>query len=254
MTRLKGKTAIVTGGGTGIGRAIALAFAREGARVAVLGRRGVLLDRVAKEIAQTGVEGKAIVCDVSQSEATRKAVAEVEVAFGPLSVLVNNAGTLSVSTVETISERDWDRVLETNLKGPFLMARAVLPSFRKAGGGSIVNVGSVLGLVAMRDRAAYCASKGGVTLLTKAMALDHAHENIRVNCICPSIVETDLVQGLFSGTEAGRKARESRLNMLPLGRFGQPQDVAELAVFLASDESAWLTGTAIPIDGGLTAQ
>ena len=254
VTRLKGKTAIVTGGGSGIGRAIALAFAREGARVAVLGRRGDVLEKVARDITQSGAEGKAIVCDVSQSEATRKAVADVEGVFGAASVLVNNAGTLSVSTVETISERDWDRVLETNLKGPFLMARAVLPSFRRAGGGSIVNVGSVLGLVAMKDRAAYCASKGGLTLLTKAMALDHAHENIRVNCICPSIVETDLIRGLFSGTEAGRKARESRLSMLPLGRFGQPQDVAELAVFLASDESSWLTGTAIPIDGGLTAQ
>lgn len=253
MTRLKGKTAIVTGGGTGIGRAIALAFAREGARVAVLGRRGDVLDKVVTEIAQAGAEGKAIACDVTRSEDTRRAAAEVEAAFGPLNVLVNNAGRLSVSTVETISEQEWDRVLEANLKGPFLMARAVLPSLRRAGGGSIVNIGSVLGLVAMKDRAAYCASKGGVTMLTKAMALDHAHENIRVNCICPAIVETELIKGLFSSTEEGRKTRESRIGTLPLGRFGQPNDVAEMAVFLASDESSWLTGTAIPLDGGLTA-
>jgi NAD(P)-dependent dehydrogenase (short-subunit alcohol dehydrogenase family) len=105
----------------------------------------------------------------------------------------------------------------------------------------------------MKDRAAYSASKGGVTLLTKAMALDHAHEKIRVNCICPGIVETELVKGLFSETEAGRTAREARIGTLPLGRFGQPADVAELATFLASDESSWITGTAIPIDGGLTA-
>ena len=105
----------------------------------------------------------------------------------------------------------------------------------------------------MKERAAYCASKGAVTLLTKAMALDHAHENIRVNCICPAIVETELVTGLFSETEAGRKARELRISSLPLGRFGQPKDVAETAAFLASDESSWITGTAIPIDGGLTA-
>ncbi len=134
-----------------------------------------------------------------------------------------------------------------------MMCRAILPALRRGGGGSIINVGSVLGLVAMKDRAAYCASKGGVTLLTKAMAMDHAHENIRVNCICPSIVETELVKGLFSATEESEKARESRVGTLPLGRLGRPTDIAELAVFLASDESSWITGTAIPVDGGLTA-
>ncbi|MGB7846505.1 MAG: SDR family NAD(P)-dependent oxidoreductase [Candidatus Acidiferrum sp.] len=253
MTRLKGKVAIVTGGGSGIGRAIALVFGREGAKVAVLGRRREALDGVVKELAQSGTGGRAIVCDVSKSSETRAAVEEVEREFGRVNVLVNNAGALSVSTVENISEEEWDRLMETNLKGPFLMVRAVLPALRRAGGGAIVNVGSVLGLVAMRDRAAYCASKGGVTLLTKAMALDHAHENIRVNCICPSIVETELVKGLFSANESGRKAREARIGTLPLGRFGQPKDVAELAAFLASDESSWITGTAIPVDGGLTA-
>jgi NAD(P)-dependent dehydrogenase (short-subunit alcohol dehydrogenase family) len=105
----------------------------------------------------------------------------------------------------------------------------------------------------MRDRAAYCASKGGVTLLTKAMALDHAHENIRVNCICPAIVETDLIRDLFSKTEEGSKARDARLGTLPIGRFGKPADIAGLAVFLASDESSWMTGVAVPVDGGLTA-
>jgi len=124
---------------------------------------------------------------------------------------------------------------------------------RRAGGGSIVNIGSVLGLVAIKDRAAYCASKGGLTLLTKAMALDHAHENIRVNCICPSVVETELVRGIFSDTEEGRRAKKARIGTIPLGRLGKPDDVAGLAVFLASDESSWVTGTAIPVDGGVTA-
>ncbi len=253
VTRLKGKVAIVTGGGTGIGRAIALVFGREGSKVAVLGRRREALDGVVKELAQSGAEGRAILCDVTQSAETQRAAENVEREFGRVDVLVNNAGVLSVSTVENISEEAWDRVIETNLKGPFLMARAVLPALRRAGGGAIVNIGSVLGLVGMRDRAAYCASKGGLTLLTKAMALDHAHENIRVNCLCPAIVETELVKGLFSETEAGRQAREARIAGLPLGRFGQPNDVAELAAFLASDEASWITGTAIPVDGGLTA-
>jgi NAD(P)-dependent dehydrogenase (short-subunit alcohol dehydrogenase family) len=158
-----------------------------------------------------------------------------------------------VSTVEGISVEDWDRLMATNLKGPFLMSRAALPAMRRAGGGAIVNVGSVLGLVAMKDRAAYCASKGGVTMLTKAMALDHAHEMIRVNCICPAIVETDLIAELSSKSEDGRRARDARLTTLPLGRFGKADDIAELAVFLASEESSWMTGTAIPVDGGLTA-
>jgi NAD(P)-dependent dehydrogenase (short-subunit alcohol dehydrogenase family) len=253
VTRLKGKVALVTGGGSGIGRGIALAFAREGAKVAVLGRRREPLDGVVSEMRQNGSEGKAVVCDVTQAELVRKAVEDVEHTFARLNVLVNNAGMLSVTTVESISEEEWDRVLETNLKGPFLVSRAVLPAFRRAGGGAIVNIGSVLGLVAMKNRAAYCASKGGMVQLTKAMALDHAHENIRVNCICPAIVETELVKKLFDSSEAGQKARDARIGTLPLGRFGKPEDVAELAVFLACDESAWLTGTAIPVDGGLSA-
>lgn len=253
MTRLKGKVAIITGGGTGIGRAIVMVFGREGAKVAVLGRRLEALEGVVKELARSGAEGRAILCDVAKDSDTRASVEETEKAFGRVDVLVNNAGVLSVSTIETISEQEWDRVMGTNLKGPFLMSRAVLPALRRVGGGAIVNVGSVLGLVAMKDRAAYSASKGGVTLLTKAMALDHAHENIRVNCVCPSIVETELVRGLFSDTEAGRMAREARLGTLPLGRFGRPDDIAELAAFLASDAASWITGAAIPVDGGLTA-
>jgi meso-butanediol dehydrogenase / (S,S)-butanediol dehydrogenase / diacetyl reductase len=253
VTRLKDKMAIVTGGGTGIGRAIALAFNREGAKVAVLGRRRDALEGVARELAELGGEGLVVGCDVTKSEDVGKAIVAVEKAFGRVDVLVNNAGALSVSTIERISEEDWDRVIETNLKGPFLMSRATLPAFRRAGGGVIVNIASVLGLVAMKDRAAYCASKGGVVLLTKAMALDHAHQNIRVNCICPAIVETELVEGLFNETEEGQKARDARIATLPLGRFGKPADVADLAVFLASEESSWITGTAIPVDGGLSA-
>jgi meso-butanediol dehydrogenase/(S,S)-butanediol dehydrogenase/diacetyl reductase len=195
----------------------------------------------------------AIVCDVSKAADADRAVRETVEKFGAMHVLVNNAGILSASTVEGISEEEWDRVMTVNMKGPFLMSRAALPAFRKAGGGAIVNVGSILGLVAMKERAAYCASKGGVTLLTKAMALDHAHENVRVNCICPSIVETELVAGLFAANEQGQTLREARVASIPLGRMGRPADVAEMAVFLASEESSWMTGAAIPLDGGLTA-
>lgn len=245
--------ALITGGGTGIGRAIALAFAREGASVAVAGRRLDKLKEVTGEIEMQGGVAIALECDVTRARDAERAVSDASERFGKLSVLVNNAGMLSVATVDGVSEDEWDRVMTVNVKGPFLMSKAALKEFRKAGGGAIVNIGSVLGLVAMKDRAAYCASKGGVTLLTKAMALDHAHENVRVNCICPSIVETELVKGLFDGSEQGQALRKMRIGTLPLGRFGKPADVAELAVFLASEESSWLTGAAIPLDGGLTA-
>ncbi len=250
---MTGKVAVVTGGGTGIGRAIAQAFGKEGAKVGVVGRRREKLDETVRVVRDAGGEAISLVCDVAKAQEAQKAIAGTEKEFGHVNVLVNNAGVLSVSTIESISEAEWDHVMATNLKGPFLMCRAALPAMRRAGGGSIVNIGSILGLVAMKDRAAYCASKGGVTMLTKAMAIDHAHERIRVNCICPSIVETELVRDLFSANEAGQRAREARLATLPLARFGKPMDITELAVFLASDESSWMTGTAIPLDGGLSA-
>jgi NAD(P)-dependent dehydrogenase (short-subunit alcohol dehydrogenase family) len=253
VTRLSGKVALITGGGTGIGRAIALAFAREGASVAVAGRRPNKLKEVTAEIEKHGGAAIALECDVTRAKDAERAVAATSGKFGKLNVLVNNAGTLSVSTVANINEEDWDRVMTVNLKGPFLMSREALKEFRKAGGGAIVNIGSVLGLVAMQNRAAYCASKGGVTMLPKAMALDHAHENVRVNCICPSIVETELVKGLFNDSEQGLALRKAREGTIPLGRFGKPMDVAELAVCLASEDSSWITGAAIPLDGGLTA-
>jgi NAD(P)-dependent dehydrogenase (short-subunit alcohol dehydrogenase family) len=249
---LADKVVLITGGGTGIGKAIVLACAREGAKVAVVGRRLAKLQETVSEVKAAGGEAIAVACDVSRDADVQNAINKVVETYGKLNVLVNNAGVLSVSTIEEIPEDEWDRLIDANLKGPFLMCRAALPEFRKVGGGSIVNVGSVLGLVAMKKRAAYCASKGGLTLLTKAVAIDHGHENIRANCICPSIVETDLVSELFK-TPDGERAKLERLATIPLARFGKPNDIAGLAVFLASDESSWLTGAAIPVDGGLTA-
>jgi NAD(P)-dependent dehydrogenase (short-subunit alcohol dehydrogenase family) len=245
--------ALITGGGTGIGRAIALAFAREGASVTVAARRLDKLREVTAEVEKLGGRALAIPCDVTNAKEIERAVRETVERFERLNVLVNNAGALHVSTVEGINEEEWDHLMTVNVKGPFLVSRAVLPEFRKDGRGVIVNIGSVLGLVGIKDRAAYCASKGGVTLLTKAMALDHAHENIRVNCICPSVIETDLVKGVFDGSEQGAAWKKARLATIPLGRLGRPEDVAEMAVYLASDESAWLTGGALPLDGGVTA-
>jgi NAD(P)-dependent dehydrogenase (short-subunit alcohol dehydrogenase family) len=254
VTRLAGLSALVTGGGTGMGRAIALAFAREGASVAVAARRVDKLQGVVREIEQCGGgKGLAVECDVTRGADAERAVRQTAERFGQLNILVNNAGVLSATTVEGIAEEEWDRLMAANLKGPFLMSRAALPEFRKVGGGAIVNIGSVLGLVAMKNRAAYCASKGGVTMLTKAMAVDHAHEGVRVNCICPSIVETELVRGLFDASPEGEAAKRARVATIPLGRMGQPEDVAEMAVYLASKESSWVTGAAIPLDGGLSA-
>jgi NAD(P)-dependent dehydrogenase (short-subunit alcohol dehydrogenase family) len=250
--RLAGKLALITGAGSGIGKAIALAFAAEGAKVAVMGRRAEKLQEVVGEITKHGGQALAVAGDVAKAADAERAVRETVAKLGGLNVLVNNAGILSVATVETVPEEEWDRVMTVNVKGPFLMSRAALPEMRKAGGGAIVNIGSIVGLIAIKNRAAYSTSKGAVTMLTKAMALDHAHENIRVNCICPALVETELVQRLFASAD-GEAVKRERIAGFPLGRMGQPQDVAAMAVYLASDEASWVTGTAIPLDGGLSA-
>ena len=253
MLRLSGRVALITGGGTGIGRACAVLFAKEGARVAVGGRRREPLDETVSEISKPGTETLAVRCDVTERRSVEAAVAMVVETFGRLDVLVNNAGAVIAATVEETSDQDWERIVAVNLTGTFLMSRAVVPALRKAGGGSIVNIGSILGIVARKERAAYCAAKAGVTGLTKAMALDHAHENIRVNCICPSLVETELgLQSILKAAnpEAERRARTAGI---PLGRLGKPEDVAQMAVYLASEEASWITGAAMPLDGGLTA-
>lgn len=252
MTRLRGEIALITGGGTGLGRAIALAFAREGAKVAVAGRRVEKLGEVVSEVERRGGEAVAIRCDVTNAADATRTVEETAARFGGMTILVNNAGRLHVSTIETVPEDEWDQIMSVNVKGPLLMSRAALGELRKAGGGAIVNIGSILGVIGAKERAAYCASKGGVTMLTKAMALDHAHENIRVNCICPAIVETDLVRGLFDSAPDGEALRRERAALIPLGRMGSPEDVAEMAVFLASREASWITGAAMPLDGGLS--
>lgn len=251
--RLKDKIAIITGAGTGIGRACAELFAAEGARVALAGRRRERIDQVAAAIRSRGGQALAVEADISRAGDVGRLVEKTLGEFGGIHILVNSAGVLFIGTAEETSEGDWDSVLDINLKGTFLVSRAVLPAMRRAGGGSIVNISSILGLVGMKNRAAYAASKGGVTLLTKAMALDHAGEGIRVNCICPAIVETELLTELWSRAPDPEALRRARTEQLPLGRIGTPRDVAAMALFLASAESSWVTGGAFPVDGGYTA-
>src|ERR1044071_1753813 len=245
--RLPGKVAIITGGGSGIGKAIAQAFVREGAKVVIAGRDGKKLERAAAEI---GGDCLAVSADVSKASDAQKLV---DVALGKLqriNVLVNNAAVLLPGTAESLSEEAFDQTFSINVRGLWLLSRAVLPQMRAGGGGSIVNIASVLSLVGARNRVAYAASKGAVMAMTKAMALDHAAENIRVNCICPGIVATEMV-ARFNLDENARKQREA---MHPMGRFGQPEDVANTAVFLASDEAGWTTGSVVTVDGGYSAQ
>jgi len=253
MPRLSGKMALITGGGTGIGRACALAFAREGAQVALIGRRKPPLEAVAREIESSGGKALAVSCDVASHASTEDAVAATAKQFGGLNVVVNNAGAIAVGSVEETSDEDWNRVMATNLTGTFLVSRAAIPNLRAAGGGSIINIGSYLGLVARKQRAAYCAAKAGVAGLTRAMALDHARDKIRVNCICPAITETEMAVESLAKAPDPEAARKQRTAEIPLGRFGKPEDIALLAVFLASDESSWMTGVSLPLDGGQTA-
>jgi NAD(P)-dependent dehydrogenase (short-subunit alcohol dehydrogenase family) len=244
---LSGKTAIITGGGSGIGRAIAAAFVREGASVVIAGRDRAKLDDAAREI---GSRCLAIAADISKAGDVGHLVKAAVDTFSQIGILVNNAGILLPGTAESLTEEDFDQTFNVNVRGLWLLSRAVLPHMRAAGGGSIINIGSVLSTLGARNRVAYSASKGAVLAMTRAMALDHAGEKIRVNCICPGIVETEMV-ARFSMDES---ARRQRLAWHPLGRFGQPEDIAGLAVFLAGDESVWTTGATFTIDGGYSAQ
>jgi NAD(P)-dependent dehydrogenase (short-subunit alcohol dehydrogenase family) len=249
-SRLKDKVAIVTGAGSGIGRACALALAREGAKVALVGRRQFLLEEVAREIGDSAL---VLAADVSKKDEINRVVEQTVTRFGLLNVLLNNAGVLHIGTAEQITEEQWDETFNINVRGLWLLSRAVLRPMRKAGGGSIINMASVLGINGARNRASYAPSKGAVVLLTKCMAIDHGHEHIRVNAICPSFVETDLTAAVISKAPDPNSVRAERIAVHPIGRLGQPEDIAGLAVYLASDESSWVTGSVFPVDGGYLA-
>jgi NAD(P)-dependent dehydrogenase (short-subunit alcohol dehydrogenase family) len=248
--RLEGKIGIVTGAGSGIGRACAIALAREGARVALIGRRRDRIDEVAREI---GDHAFSLAGDLCNHEDIRRILEQTVSQLGGLNFLLNNAGVLHTGNAEQISEEQWDQTFNVNVRAVWLLSRAALPHMRNAGCGSIINIASTLGIVGARNRAAYAPSKGAVVLLTKSMAVDHGHENIRVNAICPSFVESELTAAVLAKADDPDIVRRERTAAHPIGRLGQPEDIAGLAVYLASDESSWMTGAILPVDGGYLA-
>lgn len=247
---IAGRVALVTGGASGIGRAIAKILGQAKATVVVADIDAVGGEAVVKDIRSTGGMGRYFPCDVTQAQACQSTAEAIKGAFGGLHILVNAAGLILRATVAETSEADWDRILDVNLKGTFLMCKHALPVMIEGGGGAIVNIASGWGLVGGRRAAAYCASKGGVVLLTKAMALDHAHEKVRVNCLCPGDVNTPMLKS---------EARQLGMTMeaflvdaadRPLGRIGTPQEIAQAALFLASEAATFITGTTLVVDGG----
>jgi NAD(P)-dependent dehydrogenase (short-subunit alcohol dehydrogenase family) len=248
--QLAGKVALITGGASGIGRATALLFAREGAAV---GLADVNLDaghRVADEIAQAGGRAFFERVDVTQAADCHRLVERALREFGRIDILFNNAGIIRRATVLDLSEDDWDRVMAVNVKSIYLLSREVIPHIQKAGGGTIINTASGWGLAGGAKAAVYCASKGAVVLLTKAMALDHGPQKIRVNCICPGDTDTAMLreEARQLGEETRRFLAESAQR--PLGRVGTPGEIAQAALYLASDASSFVTGTALVVDGG----
>ena len=246
--RLTGKACLVTGAGSGIGRATAHRFAEEGGRVAVADVRGETAEQTAGEI---GGRAVSIEVDVTSADSVAACVDRVADAFGTVDVVVNNAGVTIVGAAHDLDESDWDRELATNLKSVYLVSKAAWPLLVRSRG-AIVNTASIAGLWAIPADAAYCASKAGVVMLTKCMALDGANDGVRVNCVCPGFTETPMIEGYFADQPDPEEARTFATGLHPLGRLGDPGDIADAIVYLASEEARWVTGTALVVDGGLT--
>ncbi len=247
--RLKDKVAIITGAASGIGKATAKLFAEHGAKVVVADIDENGGNQTVTDIQDAGNEAIFIQTDVTIKADTEQMVAQTLKNYDKLDTLLNSAGIAMRLPVAELPEEDWHRCLDVNLNGVFLCAKAAIPAMQKNGGGSIINMSSIYGIVGADVRAAYVASKGAVTNLTRGMALDYAEDNIRVNCICPGFVETPLVAGVIKTPDEYQKLA----NKHPMRRLAQPEEIAYGALYLASDESAFVTGIALPIDGGYTA-
>lgn len=248
--QLKGKTALITGAAGGIGRATALLFAREGAAVSLIDLNREAGEKLEREI--TTVGGRAIFecANVTQAVDCRRAVERTVSQFGGIHILFNNAGIIRRASVIELSDSDWDAVLAVNVKSIFLMCREVIPTMARAQAGSIINTASGWGLAGGARAVAYCASKGAVVLMTKAMAIDHGPQHIRVNCICPGDTDTAMLRNEAKqlGEQEDRFLSESANR--PLGRIGTPEEIAQAALFLASDAASFVTGVALVVDGG----
>ncbi|MHB8384744.1 MAG: SDR family NAD(P)-dependent oxidoreductase [Candidatus Binataceae bacterium] len=253
MFRLDGKTAIVTGAGSGIGRAIAITFATQGARVFILEREPKAAAGVAAHIAAAGGAAVPIECDVTDAASVAAAFAAVDREAATLDILVNNAGIAHVGNLENTAEADLDRVYAVNVKGVYLCAQAAVARMRKARAGVILNLASIASLIGVPDRFAYSMSKGAVLTMTRSIAVDYVHDGIRCNCVCPARVHTPFVDGFLKSSYPGREAEMfAQLSAYqPIGRMGTPEEVAALALYLCSDEASFITGQAYPIDGGV---
>ncbi|MCS7024776.1 MAG: SDR family oxidoreductase [Bryobacteraceae bacterium] len=243
--RLKGKTAIVTGAGTGIGRATVLRFAAEGAHVVA----GVYQPQEAAQFRDPAIA--TVVCDVTQESSARELVRTALERFSALDILVNNAGVVVMANVEETTDEDWNRVFDVNLRGLFYCCKHSVGEMSRRGGGAIVNVSSINGLRGNHRLFAYSASKGGVVAATMSLALDYAPYNIRVNCVCPAtIADTPMVAQSLAQAPDPEQYRQYLLEKHPLGRLGRAEEVAHAILFLASDEASFITGVALPVDGG----
>jgi NAD(P)-dependent dehydrogenase (short-subunit alcohol dehydrogenase family) len=253
--RFVGKVAVVTGAGMGIGAAVAVALAGEGAAVTVFDRDEKAAEAVVEEIAAGGGKAAQVVGSVANRADAERAVRETAAAFGGLDMLVNNAGVVVYGEVPDFEEEDWDLVVGTNLKGQFLMSKFAIPEIRHRGGGAIVNLASVQALISQREVAAYAASKGGVVSFTKTLALDHAKDSIRVNCVLPGSVRTPMLRHaaeLAPGDPEDTIAQWGRIH--PRGTVIEPEEIAAVVLFLLSDDASAVTGAAYVADAGLSAQ
>ncbi|MCS6876993.1 MAG: SDR family oxidoreductase [Geminicoccaceae bacterium] len=250
--RLLDKIAIVTGAARGIGRATARRFLEEGARVVMADRDLPALEAAARAMPAPD-RLLAVACDVGRASDVEAMVAAALARFGRIDVLVNNAGYGIRGTIEQTSEADWDALMATNLKGVFLCSRAVVPVMRRQGGGAIVNVASTTAFVGIPERAAYVASKGAVAALTRAMALDHVRDGIRVNAVAPGTVASDYYERILAGAPDPEAMRRALWARQPLGRAGTPEEIASAILYLASEEASFCVGTVLVVDGGMIA-